>query len=146
MSYTDPVTGETYTPFIIEPSVGVSRLFLALLVDAFVKEENRVVLKFNPKLSPIKVAIFPLVSNKPELVQRARGIYEDLKKSLVVAWDDRGNIGKRYLSQDEIGTPWCVTVDYATLEDGSVTVRDRDTTKQVRIPIEKLSAYFQEKL
>ncbi len=146
MSYTDPVTQEAYMPYIIEPSVGVSRVFLALLIDAYEKEEKRVVLRLDPKLSPVKVAIFPLVANKPDLVDKARGIYQELKKSLVVAWDERGNIGKRYLSQDEIGTPWCVTVDYDTLEDDTVTVRDRDTTKQERIQVSKLTEYFQEKL
>jgi len=146
MSYLDPVTNESYIPHVIEPSVGVSRLFLALLIDAYVEEEKRVVLKLAPKLAPYKMAVFPLVANKPELIEKARGIYTTLKKSFVVAWDDRGNIGKRYLSQDEAGTPWCVTVDYATLEDNSVTVRDRDTTKQDRVPVEKLTAYFQEKL
>lgn len=146
LSYTDPVTQEKFVPYIIEPSVGVSRLFLALLVDSYVKEEKRVVLKLNPKLAPYKSAVFPLVSNKPELVEKARAIYTSLKQSLVVAWDDRGNIGKRYLSQDEIGTPWCVTVDYDTLDDNTVTVRDRDTTKQERISIDALLTYFQEKL
>ena len=146
LSYTDPITKDSYIPYIIEPSVGVSRLFLALLIDAYHKDEKRVVLKLNPKLAPYKVAVFPLVANKPELVEKARGIYQELKKSLVVAWDERGNIGKRYLAQDEIGTPWCVTADYATLEDNTVTVRDRDTTKQERIKIDELTEYFQENL
>mgnify|MGYP001616835262 CR=1 FL=1 len=117
-----------------------------VLADAYVQEEKRIVLKLNPNLAPYKVAVFPLVANKPDLTQKARGIYTELKKSLAVAWDDRGNIGKRYLAQDEVGTPWCVTVDYATLEDDAVTVRDRDTTKQERVPINGLAAYFQQKL
>ena len=130
LSYTDPITKETFVPYIIEPSVGVSRLFLALLTDAYHEEEKRVVLRLAPSLATVKVAVFPLVANKPDLVDKARGIYTNLKKSFAVSWDDRGNIGKRYLSQDEIGTPWCVTVDYDTLESDTVTVRDRDTTKQ----------------
>jgi glycyl-tRNA synthetase len=133
-------------PYVIEPSVGVSRTFLALLADAYTQEEKRVVLKLNPKLAPVKVAVFPLVSNKPELVAKAQTVYRELKKHVVTAWDDRGNIGKRYMAQDEVGTPWCVTIDYTSLEDGSVTVRDRDSTKQERIPIEKLVVYFETRL
>ncbi len=146
MSYLDPVTGKKFIPHVIEPAAGLNRLFLMVLTDAFVKEEKRIVLKLAPKLAPKKVAVFPLVANKPDLVARAREIYEALRKRMTVAWDDRGNIGKRYLAQDEVGTPWCVTVDYATLEDGTVTVRNRDTTKQERINITTLIQYFQEKL
>ncbi len=146
LSYVNPVTGKKIIPHVIEPAAGINRLFLMVLTEAYTQEEKRIVLKLNSKLSPYKVAVFPLVANKPELTQKARGIYTELKKSLSVAWDDRGNIGKRYLAQDEIGTPWCVTVDYATLEDDAVTVRDRDTTKQERIPISGLIAYFQQKL
>jgi len=146
LSYTDPITKETFVPYIIEPSVGVSRLFLALLTDAYHEEEKRVVLRLAPSLAPVKVAVFPLVANKPDLVDKARGIYTNLKKSFAVSWDDRGNIGKRYLSQDEIGTPWCVTVDYDTLESDTVTVRDRDTTKQERVKVDSLASFFQEKL
>ena len=133
-------------PYIIEPSVGVSRTFLALLSDANTEEPKRVVLKLDPKLSPVKVAVFPLVSNKPELVTKAQTVYRELKKHFMTAWDDRGNIGKRYMAQDEVGTPWCVTIDYTTLEDGSVTVRDRDSMKQERIPIEKLVSLFEKTL
>lgn len=146
LSYTDPVTKETFIPYIIEPSVGVSRLMLALLIDAYREEEKRVVLRLHPRLAPYTAAVFPLVANKPELVAKAQTVYAMLKKSLVTAWDDRGNIGKRYLSQDEVGTPWCITVDYDTLEDDTVTVRDRDTTKQDRVNIGKLVAYIEEKL
>jgi glycyl-tRNA synthetase len=146
LSYRDPVTNESYIPYVIEPSVGVSRTFLALLFDAYTEEEKRVVLKLNPKLSPVKAAVFPLVSNKPELAAKAQSVYRELKKHFVTAWDDRGNIGKRYMAQDEVGTPWCVTIDYTALEDGSVTVRDRDTTKQERIPIDKLVSYFEKTL
>lgn len=146
LSYTDSATGKKFVPHVIEPAVGINRLFLMVLTDAYAKEEKRIVLRLKPSLAPVKVAVFPLVANKPDLVSKARSVYEELKKSMVVAWDDRGNIGKRYLSQDEIGTPWCVTVDYATLEDGAVTVRDRDTTKQERVSIADLTAYFQQKL
>lgn len=146
LTYKDPDTNEDYTPWVIETSGGVDRAMLFFLIDAYHKEEKRIVLGLHPRLAPIKVAVFPLVSNKPELVDKAKAIFEELKKHLMVAWDDRGNIGKRYLSQDEMGTPWCVTVDYATLEDGAVTVRDRDTTKQERIKVTELTAYFQEKL
>lgn len=146
ISYKDPITQEIYIPYIIEPSVSVQRLFLALLITSYVKEEKRTVLRLTPKLAPYKVAVFPLVSNKEELVTKARQVYRLLKEKLVVAWDDRGNIGKRYLSQDEIGTPWCVTIDYDTLEDDSVTVRDRDTTKQERVPIGKLLEYITSKI
>lgn len=146
LTYVNPVSGKKIIPHVIEPAVGINRLFLMVLTEAFTQEEKRIVLKLNPKLSPYKVAVFPLVANKPDLVEKAKSIFDTLKSSMTVAWDDRGNIGKRYLAQDEIGTPWCVTVDYATLEDGSVTVRDRDTTKQDRINIADLAAYFQQKL
>lgn len=146
LSYQDPQTGRKFIPHVIEPAVGINRLFLMVLADAYVREEKRVVLKLAPRLAPRKVAVFPLVANKPELVNKAREIYDSLRTQVTVAWDDRGNIGKRYLSQDEVGTPWCVTVDYTTIEDGSVTVRDRDTTKQERIAASNLVNYFQEKL
>jgi glycyl-tRNA synthetase len=146
MSYTDPDTGEKYIPWDIETSSGVDRPFLFLLLDAYTEEKDRVILKLHPKLAPYKAAVFPLLKNKPELVEKAHGIYEDLKKYFMVAWDDRGNIGKRYYAQDEIGTPFCITVDFDTLEKGDVTVRDRDTAKQERIKIEKIKDYFAEKI
>ncbi len=150
LEYTDPETGETYVPHIIEASVGVGRTMLAVLTDAYteepVEDETRVVLKFPPRLAPIKAAIFPLLKNKPELVQKARGIYDELKQKYMVEFDDSGNIGKRYRRQDEIGTPYCVTVDFESLEDGAVTVRDRDTMAQERIRIEELGALLDEKL
>ncbi len=143
LEYVDPTTGRKFIPHVIEPAVGINRIFLMLLADAYVEDGERVVLKLNPKLAPYKVAVFPLLANKPELVEKAKEIYNELKKSLVVTWDARGNIGKRYFAQDEIGTPWCVTVDFESLEDNMVTVRDRDTAKQERIAIDKLSDYFQ---
>jgi len=105
-----------------------------------------VFLRLSPRLSPVKAAVFPLVANKPELVQKARTVLTLLKKRFVTAWDDRGNIGKRYLAQDEVGSPWCVTIDYTTLEDDTVTVRDRDTTKQDRVNIAQLANYVSDKL
>jgi len=103
-------------------------------------------LKLHPKLAPYKAAVFPLVANKPELVAKARQIFKDLKMtSLNIAWDDRGNIGKRYYSQDEIGTPHCITVDYQTLEDGTVTIRDRDTMKQERIEADKIVNFIEDR-
>jgi glycyl-tRNA synthetase len=146
LSYTDPTTGEKFIPWIVETSGGVDRTFLFLLIDAYVEEKDRLVLKLNPKVAPYKAAVFPLVANKPELMAKAKEIFASLKLEISTTFDDRGNIGKRYFSQDEIGTPWCVTVDYQTLEDETVTVRDRDTMKQERMPIDKLAAYFQNML
>lgn len=143
LTYKDSQTGEEFTPWVIETSGGVDRAALFFLIDSYHEEDERVVLKLHPKLSPYKVAVFPLLKNKPDLVEAARKIYGDLKKKFVVTWDDRGNIGKRYFAQDEIGTPWCVTVDFQTLEDDTVTVRDRDSAKQERINIDKLSEYFE---
>ncbi len=140
--YKDNESGEAFYPHAIEPTWGVDRSVLAVLCDAYEEEGGRVVLKLKPKLAPYKVAVFPLLRNKPELVAKAKEIYESLKKEFSAAWDDRGNVGKRYYSQDEIGTPYCVTVDFETLEDKMVTVRDRDTMKQERIEIKDLSAYL----
>jgi len=133
MLYRDPQTGTTYLPWDIETSAGVDRSILFLLIDAYHEEEERVVLKLHHSLAPYKVAVFPLLANKPELVAYARKIYDDLRKHFTTALDERGNIGKRYYSQDEIGTPWGVTIDFQTLEDDTVTLRDRDTTKQKRL-------------
>jgi len=144
--YTDPDTKEKFFPYVIEPSVGVERIMLALLLDSYIEEKERVILSFRPKLAPYKIAVFPLLANKPELVKVAREIYSNLKPYFAVFWDDRGNIGKRYYSQDEIGTPWCVTVDFQTLKDKTVTIRNRDTTKQIRKKIEGLKEWFNKNL
>lgn len=150
LSYTDPETNENYVPHIIESSVGVGRTMLAVLTDAYTEEEvegeTRVVLKFPPKLAPIKAAVFPLLKNKPELVAKAHGIYDDLKQDMMCEFDDSGNIGKRYRRQDEIGTPFCVTVDFESLEDEAVTVRSRDTMTQERVKMTELKDYLKEKL
>lgn len=146
LTWLDPRTGKRCIPHVIEPAVGINRLFLMVLADAFTKEEKRIVLKLKPSLAPYTVAVFPLVPNKPNIVEKARAVYTQLKQNVSAVWDDRGNIGKRYMAQDEIGTPFCVTVDYTTLEDGTVTVRHRDTTAQERIPIDALLAFIQTKV
>ncbi|HZZ99405.1 MAG TPA: glycine--tRNA ligase [Candidatus Paceibacterota bacterium] len=147
LSYVDPETGEKFLPHVVEPTFGLTRTVLAVLCEAYHEEEERTVLKLSPKLAPFKVAVFPLLKNKPELVEKARQIHKELKKHFNVAWDDRGNIGKRYFSQDEIGTPFCVTIDFDTLEkDDTVTVRDRDSMKQERIPTSELVQSISKKL
>jgi len=146
LEYTDPQTNEKYLPHVIEPTWGVDRSVLAVLCEFYREEEDRVVLALPPKLAPYKVAVFPLLKNKPELVARAKEIYDELRKSFTVAWDERGNVGKRYYSQDEIGTPFCVTVDFDSLEDGTVTVRNRDTKEQPRVEITDLVNYFKDKI
>ena len=147
LSYKDQQTGEEFIPWVIETSGGVDRAMLFFLIDAYSEDGERIVLKLNSKIAPYKVAVFPLLANKQELAEKAREIYLNLKSlSLSCIWDDRGNIGKRYFAQDEIGTPWCVTVDFDSLKDKKVTVRDRDTAKQERVAVEKLGEYFSEKL
>lgn len=143
LSYFDEATKERFIPYVIESSVGVGRMFLAVLSDAYHEEEingdKRVVLRLKPELAPYRVAVSPLLKNKPELVEKAREVYAMLKKEIGnVMWDDNGNIGKRYRRQDEIGTPYCVVIDFDTLDDNTVTVRDRDTTEQKRIKIDEL--------
>ena len=153
LTYFDEQTKKKYIPHVIEPTFGLDRTILAVLLEAYYEDKNRVVLKLNPKLAPYKVAVFPLLTNKPELVKKAREIYKMLKtnnqqpttNNFTVVFDDRGNIGKRYYSQDEIGTPFCVTVDFESLRNDDVTVRDRDTTKQVRVKTKELPQYFLEK-
>jgi len=145
LTYFEETTKERFTPYVIESSVGVGRMFLAVLTDAYCEEdkdgEKRIVLKLNPELAPYRFAVSPLLKNKPELVEKARTVYSQLKKKYGnVMWDDNGNIGKRYRRQDEIGTPKCIVVDFQTLEDNTVTVRDRDTTEQTRVAIEQLTS------
>ncbi len=146
MNYLDPYTNEKYIPHIVESSAGVGRTFLALISEAYTEEkigdEERVVLKFKPEIAPIKIAVFPLLKNKPELVEKAHGIFKNLSKLYRCEFDDNGNIGKRYRRQDEIGTPYCATIDFDTLSNNEVTIRDRDTMKQERIKIENLVEYF----
>src|SRR5690606_6311081 len=134
---------EPFVPHVIEPSFGVERAVMAVLVSAYAEDEQngekRVFLKLPAHLAPVKVAVSPLLKNKPELVEKAREVYTTLKKEVGnVMWDDHGNIGKRYRRQDEIGTPYCVVIDFDTLEDDTVTVRNRDTTEQQRIKVGSL--------
>ncbi len=147
LEYTDPQTGEKVLPHCVEPTWGVSRTFLAVLTSAYDDSDpENITLKLPNKLAPYKAAVFPLLKNKPELVSKAREIYDSLRKDFMVAWDDRGNVGKRYYSQDEIGTPFCITVDFDSLNDGAVTVRNRDTKQQERVKIEELKGYIEKQL
>ena len=140
-SLLDEESGESFIPHIVEYSIGLNRLMFVLLFDVYTEVESRVVLKLDKRVAPYKAAVFPLLRNKPKLVKKAREVFETLiNKGHSVAWDDRGNIGKRYLSQDEIGTPSCVTVDFQTLEDDTVTIRDRDTTAQIRVNVDEVES------
>lgn len=151
LRYKDPVSGDQYLPWDIETSAGVDRSLLFFLIDAYTEEDGRVWLKLHPRLAPYTVAVCPLLANKPALVEQAREVYRTLQRHFRTAWDDRGNIGKRYYSQDEIGTPFGVTVDFDTLEGtkrpkGTVTVRHRDTTKQENVAIDELVPYLERQL
>ena len=145
MTYSEP-DGSKYIPWDIETSAGVDRSILFLLIDAYHEDGDRMILKLNLKIAPYKAAIFPLLANKPQLVDKAKEIYDGLKKDFMIAWDDRGNIGKRYYAQDEIGTPSCITIDFQTIEDETVTVRDRDTAEQKRIKTDDLKVFLSEGL
>ena len=149
LSYPDEESGERFVPHVIEPSFGVDRTVLAILSLAYDEDElggeKRTVLRLKPSMAPIKAAVFPLLKNKPELVAKAKDIYADLKREISqVVWDDNGNIGKRYRRQDEIGTPYCITVDFDTLKNDTVTVRDRDSGTQHRVPISELPKELKE--
>ncbi|HET9342586.1 MAG TPA: glycine--tRNA ligase [Candidatus Eremiobacteraceae bacterium] len=146
LAFFDEESKEKYLPTVIEPSLGVDRALLAFLIDAYEKEADRTVLRFHPRLAPYKVAVFPLVRNKPDIVEVATRIEKSLRPSFRTTLDDSGNVGKRYYRQDEIGTPYCVTVDYESLDKQDVTVRDRDTKEQVRVSIDKLEVYLRERL
>src|SRR3989344_1983964 len=152
LQYTDPDSGEKFIPHVIEPTFGHGRTMLAVLISAYKEDEmngeSRTYLALKPSVAPVKVAIFPLLKNKPELVEKAREIFGALKKEFKsVEFDDNGNIGKRYRRQDEIGTPFCVTIDFDTLEKKEgVTVRDRDTGKQERVSENDLISFLKEKL
>jgi len=148
MLYTDPVTNEKILPTVIEYSIGADRLVLALLCEAYDEEilengETRVVMHFHPAIAPYKVAILPLQKN---LSDKAREVYSLLSKEFMCDYDEAGSIGKRYRREDEIGTPFCVTIDFDTLEDGTVTIRDRDTMEQIRLPINEVANYVQNKI
>ena len=148
LEYFDQTTNEKYIPYVIEPSLGVERLFLALVVEAYDEEvidekDTRVVMHLHPALAPFKAAVLPL---SKKLNEKAEEVYEMLTKDFMVDYDDAGSIGKRYRRQDEIGTPFCITYDFDSIEDGCVTVRDRDTMQQERVAIDKLSEYIAEKI
>jgi len=169
MVYIDPVTNKRYIPHVIEPASGLTRGVLVVLCEAFCEEwipkgggdilpvqaddpdkkegyEKRSVLKFDPKIAPIKVAVFPLQKNDEKLVGCARDVFINLRTKFHTMWDAAGNIGKRYRRQDEIGTPFCVTVDFDSLEDGCVTLRDRDTMVQERVKIDELESILASRL
>ena len=148
MSYLDPETNEKYIPYVIEPSLGCDRVTLAFLCNSYEEQEIaegdvRTVLHLHPALAPFKVAVLPL---SKKLSEKATEVYEQLSKEFMCDYDEAGSIGKRYRREDEIGTPYCVTVDFDTLEDNRVTVRDRDTMEQVRLPIDKLNEWIREKI
>ena len=150
LEYFDQTTGEKYVPYVIEPSLGVERLFLALLTEAYDEEvidaeknDTRVVLHFHPAIAPFKAVVLPL---SKKLSDQAGEVFDTLSKKFNVDFDDAGSIGKRYRRQDEIGTPYCITYDFDSVEDGCVTVRDRDTMEQVRLPISELTAFIESKL
>ena len=149
LDYTDE-EGKKYTPHVIEPSLGVERTVLAVLLSAYDEEINgedtRIVLRLPAKLAPVKLAVFPLMKNKPELVAKAREVYAKFKKLCPCEFDDNGNVGKRYRRQDEIGTPFCITIDFDSLETNDVTVRERDSMEQTRIKIDELESYIMERL
>jgi glycyl-tRNA synthetase len=158
LEYFDEEIGQKFVPHVVEPSLGVDRSVLAVLTSAYCEDEvggeTRVFLKFVPKLAPIKMAVFPLLKNRPEIIEKAKAVYADLKKTFGnVAFDESGNIGKRYRRQDEIGTPFCITIDFDTIGAGedaalkeTVTVRERDGGTQTRIALADLKSYLQEKL
>ena len=151
LSYNDPLTHEKYIPWIAESSGGVDRSFFFLLLDAFHEDklengEVRTWLQVNPLISAYKLAIFPLAANKPELVDYADKLYQQLSKKFSVDWDDSSNIGKKYRRADEIGTPWCLVVDFQTLEDQTVTIRDRDTMEQIRLKSDEVLSWVEKKL
>ncbi|OQB06035.1 MAG: Glycine--tRNA ligase [bacterium ADurb.Bin212] len=150
LEYFDEATNQRYIPHVLEPTFGLDRSILVALDSAYCEEEvngeQRVVLKFPPKVAPVKAAIFPLLKNKPELVSVAKQVFDNLKTSFVCEFDDNGNIGKRYRRQDEIGTPFCITVDFDTLENDTVTIRDRDSLEQIRISSKELKDYINQKI
>ena len=148
LRYLDPETNEKYLPYVIEPSVGLDRLVLAVLCDAYTEEvledETRLVLKLSPQLAPYKVTVLPLI--KKHHAERAMEIYGDLAKDFMCTYDESGSIGKRYRRSDAVGTPFCVTIDDETLNNGTVTIRDRDTMEQATIPLKDLKKYIQERI
>ena len=148
MQYLDPYTNEKYIPNVVEYSIGADRLTLAVMCEAYDEQkledgETRVVMHFHPALAPYKVAVLPLQKN---LGEKAEEIYRELSKHFMVSYDEAGSIGKRYRRQDEIGTPMCVTIDFDTLENNTVTVRDRDTMQQIRLSVDELVPYIEKQI
>ena len=144
----DPVTNEKFIPTVIEYSIGADRLMLAVLTEAYNEEtlengETRVVMKFHPAIAPFKVAVLPLQKN---INEKALELYRNLSKKFMCTYDEAGSIGKRYRRYDEIGVPFCITIDFDTLEDNTVTIRDRDTMEQIRLPIAEVEKYIEEKI
>jgi glycyl-tRNA synthetase len=141
---------ERYVPYVIEPAAGADRAMLAFLVDAYDEDEAggeaRTVLRLHPRMAPIKAAVLPLIGKDDALVAKARGLYEELRRVMPAEYDDSASIGKRYRRQDEIGTPWALTIDHQTLDDGTITIRDRDTLLQERIPLEGARGLLVERL
>jgi len=150
LEYFDAENDKRYIPHVLEPTFGLDRSLLVSLISAYneeeIKEGKRIVMRFPKGIAPVQVAVFPLLRNKPELVKKAKEIYDDLKTEFVCEFDDNGNIGKRYRRQDEIGTPYCITVDFDSLEKDDLTIRDRDTMKQERVNIKELKDYLKEKI
>jgi glycyl-tRNA synthetase len=151
LSYFDTATNERFYPYIIEPSIGVNRTLLAVMMDAYTEKtsdngEKRVIMRLKPEMAPIKVAVLPLAKNKPEIVEMAKRLRRDLQPSMRSVYDDTGGIGKLYARQDEIGTPFCCTVDHESLVDNAVTVRDRDTWEQERVGVDSLEEYLRKRL
>ncbi|CAN5770808.1 glycine--tRNA ligase [soil metagenome] len=150
LSYFDPATNESFTPFIVETAAGADRAAFTFLIDAYreeeVRGEKRVSLALHPDLAPYKVAVLPLLRKRPEIVELCHGIVADLRTDMMAVYDDTASIGKLYRRQDEIGTPWCVTVDVDSLEDGAVTVRERDSMTQERVPVEGVKRLILDRL
>lgn len=148
LRYTDPHSGRAFIPHVMEPAVGINRILLMVLCDAYLEDNlnQRVVLRIKPALAPYKAAVFPLLRNKPDLVEKARDVFNGLSRRYAIAWDERGNIGKRYYAQDEIGTPFCITIDFQTLDDDTVTIRDRDTMLQERVKVDSLERTLSDRL
>ena len=155
LQYFDPELNESYVPYVLETSIGCDRMFLATMTNALMeetvpdakgKDSTRVVLKIHPALAPVKVAVLPLLKNKEQLTTKAREVFNSLKYSFACQYDEKDAIGRRYRRQDAIGTPYCVTIDFDTLEDNTVTIRDRDTLEQIRVPIEKVESIVAERV
>jgi glycyl-tRNA synthetase len=150
LEYFDPATEEKYVPWIVETSAGGDRAAFTFLIDAYreeeVRGEKRVVLGFNPELAPYKVAVLPLLKKREEIVTKCHALRDDLSKDIMAVYDDTAAIGKLYRRQDEIGTPWCVTIDVDSLEDGKATIRDRDSMEQIRVDISQVKSIVMERL